>query len=241
MGKKCKIKLYKNLFKIYSKKKTSIINKRIKCRIWFNRNKKCFNTRFKKYIKFNIFIFYKTFKTKKKNSNFKDLYLRVQKELKEREAPIFKPEPLPVYHPPEKPTSIYEVFIPDFFNDKKSNNNDIWKIINEEEKLKEEIEMLKKEKMDLMCQMINKNNNNGISGNNLINVNIINGNKINEENKDNVKNLEKEKENNDISFYKINDNIYEENIFINPMKYPLDIKLENDKIFQDDNYFLQKY
>ncbi len=101
--------------------------------------------------------------------------------------------------------------------------------------------MLKKEKMDLMCQMINKNNNNGISGNNLINVNIINGNKINEENKDNVKNLEKEKENNDISFYKINDNIYEENIFINPMKYPLDIKLENEKIFQDDNYFLQKY
>jgi hypothetical protein len=185
--------------------------------------------------------FTKRSRQKKKNSNFKDLYLRVQKELKEREAPIFKPEPLPVYHPPEKPTSIYEVFIPDFFNDKKSNNNDIWKIINEEEKLKEEIEMLKKEKMDLMCQMINKNNNNGISGNNLINVNIINGNKINEENKDNVKNLEKEKENNDISFYKINDNIYEENIFINPMKYPLDIKLENDKIFQDDNYFLQKY
>ena len=183
----------------------------------------------------------------KKNSNFKDLYLRVQKELKEREAPSFKPEPLPVYHPPEKPTSLYEVFIPEFFNDKKNINSDILKIINEEEQLKEEIEKLKKEKMSLMCEMLNKNNNNSniISSNNNINHNIINGNKISEENKEDGRNFDKEKDinliNNDISFYKMNDNLYEENPFINPMKYPLDIKLEQDKIFQDENYFLQKF
>ena len=191
--------------------------------------------------------FTKRSRQKKKNSNFKDLYLRVQKELKEREAPSFKPEPLPVYHPPEKPTSLYEVFIPEFFNDKKNINSDILKIINEEEQLKEEIEKLKKEKMSLMCEMLNKNNNNSniISSNNNINHNIINGNKISEENKEDGRNFDKEKDinliNNDISFYKMNDNLYEENPFINPMKYPLDIKLEQDKIFQDENYFLQKF
>ena len=191
--------------------------------------------------------FTKRSRQKKKNSNFKDLYLRVQKELKEREAPSFKPEPLPVYHPPEKPTSLYEVFIPEFFNDKKNINSDILKIINEEEQLKEEIEKLKKEKMSLMCEMLNKNNNNSniISSNNNINHNIINGNKISEENKEDGRNFDKEKDinliNNDISFYKMNDNLYEENPFINPMKYPLDIKLEHDKIFQDENYFLQKF
>ena len=185
-------------------------------------------------------------KKKKKNSNFKDLYIRVQKELKEREAPLFKPEPLPVYHPPEKPTSLYEVFIPEFFNDKKNINSDILKIINEEEQLKEEIEKLKKEKMSLMSEMLNKNNNNSniISSNNNISHNIINGNKISEENKEDGR-IDKEKDinliNNDISFYKMNDNLYEENPFINPMKYPLDIKLEHDKIFQDENYFLQKF
>ena len=191
--------------------------------------------------------FTKRSRQKKKNSNFKDLYLRVQKELKEREAPSFKPEPLPVYHPPEKPTSLYEVFIPEFFNDKKNINSDILKIINEEEQLKEEIEKLKKEKMSLMCEMLNKNNNNSniISSNNNINHNIINGNKMSEENKEDGRNFDKEKDinliNNDISFYKMNDNLYEENPFINPMKYPLDIKLEQDKIFQDENYFLQKF
>ena len=191
--------------------------------------------------------FTKRSRQKKKNSNFKDLYLRVQKELKEREAPSFKPEPLPVYHPPEKPTSLYEVFIPEFFNDKKNINSDILKIINEEEQLKEEIEKLKKEKMSLMCEMLNKNNNNSniISSNNNISHNIINGNKISEENKEDGRNFDKEKDtnliNNDISFYKMNDNLYEENPFINPMKYPLDIKLEQDKIFQDENYFLQKF
>ena len=191
--------------------------------------------------------FTKRSRQKKKNSNFKDLYLRVQKELKEREAPSFKPEPLPVYHPPEKPTSLYEVFIPEFFNDKKNINSDILKIINEEEQLKEEIEKLKKEKMSLMCEMLNKNNNNSniISSNNNINHNIINGNKISEENKEDGRNFDKEKDinliNNDISFYKMNDNLYEENPFINPMKYPLDIKLEQEKIFQDENYFLQKF
>ena len=154
---------------------------------------------------------------------------------------------MPVYHPPEKPTSLYEVFIPEFFNDKKNINSDILKIINEEEQLKEEIEKLKKEKMSLMCEMLNKNNNNSniISSNNNINHNIINGNKISEENKEDGRNFDKEKDinliNNDISFYKMNDNLYEENPFINPMKYPLDIKLEHDKIFQDENYFLQKF
>ena len=190
--------------------------------------------------------FTKRSRQKKKNSNFKDLYIRVQKELKEREAPLFKPEPLPVYHPPEKPTSLYEVFIPEFFNDKKNINSDILKIINEEEQLKEEIEKLKKEKMSLMSEMLNKNNNNSniISSNNNISHNIINGNKISEENKEDGR-IDKEKDinliNNDISFYKMNDNLYEENPFINPMKYPLDIKLEHDKIFQDENYFLQKF
>ena len=190
--------------------------------------------------------FTKRSRQKKKNSNFKDLYIRVQKELKEREAPLFKPEPLPVYHPPEKPTSLYEVFIPEFFNDKKNINSDILKIINEEEQLKEEIEKLKKEKMSLMSEMLNKNNNNSniISSNNNITHNIINGNKISEENKEDGR-IDKEKDinmiNNDISFYKMNDNLYEENPFINPMKYPLDIKLEHDKIFQDENYFLQKF
>ena len=225
--------------------------------------------------------FTKRSRQKTKNSNFRDLYLRVKKELKEREAPIFKPEPLPVYHPPEKPTSIYEVFIPEFFNDKKYiNNSDILRIINEEEQLREEIENLKKEKMALMCEMINKNNtNNGnvtniINNNNNYNFNNYNFNlndynynfnnnynfnyKNNEENKEEYKNLnnEKIKENNssnnnnnicnhnnlniDIG-YKINEQLYEENPFINPMKYPLDIKLEQEKIFQDENYFLQKF
>ena len=84
--------------------------------------------------------------------------------------------------------------------------------------------------MSLMCEMLNKNNNNSniISSNNNINHNIINGNKISEENKEDGRNFDKEKDinliNNDISFYKMNDNLYEENPFINPMKYPLDIK-----------------
>ena len=227
--------------------------------------------------------FTKRSRQKTKNSNFRDLYLRVKKELKEREAPIFKPEPLPVYHPPEKPTSIYEVYIPEFFNDKKFiNNSDILKIINEEEKLREEIENLKKEKMALMCEMINKNNCNSgnvtniINNNNNYNFNNYNFNlndynynlnnynfnlnyKNNEENKEDDRNLNNEKikeininnnnnsnicNNNNFNIdigYKINEQMYEENPFINPMKYPLDIKLEQDKIFQDENYFLQKF
>jgi hypothetical protein len=134
--------------------------------------------------------FTKRSRQKTKNSNFRDLYLRVKKELKEREAPIFKPEPLPVYHPPEKPTSIYEVFIPEFFNDKKYiNNSDILRIINEEEHLREEIENLKKEKMALMCEIINQNNSNIGNINNIINNNnnYYDNIKNNYKNKKNIK------------------------------------------------------
>ena len=187
--------------------------------------------------------FTKRSRQKKKNSNFKDLYLRVKKELKEREAPIFKPEPLPVYHPQEKPTSIYEVFIPEFFNDKKftnNNNSDILKILNEEEQLREEIEKLKVEKMNLMCEIIGKNKNEEYKKDDKIILDKdkdINNNNFN--NLINVNNVNFSNNNYDNNFFKMNEQLYEDNSFINPLKFPLDIKLENEKMFLDENYYLK--
>ena len=188
--------------------------------------------------------FTKRSRQKKKNSNFRDLYLRVKKELKEREAPIFKPEPSPVYHPQEKPTSIYEVFIPEFFNDKKFNNNnnnnnsDILKILNEEEQLRDEIEKLKIEKMNLMCEILGKNNKNEEHKKDdkiILDKDINNNNNLNNF----INNVNFSNNNFDINLFKINEQLYEDNSFINPLKFPLDIKLENAKMFLDENYYLK--
>ena len=77
--------------------------------------------------------------------------------------------------------------------------------------------------MDLMCEILGKNKN--------------------EENKNDDKNNFNNKEiinnNFDINFFKKNKQLFEENSFINPLKIPLDVKLENEKMFQDENFYLK--
>ena len=116
----------------------------------------------------NLIFLYFTKKTRQKthNSNFKNLYLRIQKELETREKENKK-----------KITQIEEVNIPNFFNDKsnfpisKINTNNFINCNSsislstascEEETLRDEIERLKQEKYDLMNEMslYKKNNDN---------------------------------------------------------------------------------
>jgi hypothetical protein len=104
---------------------------------------------------------------KNKNVNFKILYDRIKNELKEREIfRKYKKYRLPVFNI-TKFTSIDEVNVPSFFNDKnkiieKNQKNSISTNFSspsisvksfEEDNLKEEIEKLKQEKINLMYEM----------------------------------------------------------------------------------------
>ena len=90
--------------------------------------------------------------------------------------------------------------------------------------------------MDLMCEILGKNKNEENKNddkNNIDNKEILNNNFINFNNANITNN------NLDINFFKMNEQLFEENSFINPLKIPLDVKLENEKMFPDENFYLK--
>jgi hypothetical protein len=163
------------------------------------------------------FYFNKNTRQKHHNINFKNLYFRIKNELKERrikcsENKNISPNKL------KEITSINEITIPDFFNDKSiiiSSNNTTFYLDSsyEESSLKEEIKKLKQEKETLLFE-----------------VKIL---KKNEEEKYNINN---------------NTDYYDEFLFnCSPIKSQ-DFDLENDifinneknrNLFGDDNLILE--
>ncbi len=103
------------------------------------------------------FYFNKNTRQKHHNINFKNLYFRIKNELKERrikcsENKNISPNKL------KEITSINEITIPDFFNDKSiiiSSNNTTFYLDSsyEESSLKEEIKKLKQEKETLLFEV----------------------------------------------------------------------------------------
>ena len=115
----------------------------------------------------NLITMYFTNKKRQKiyNSNYKTLYVRVKKELKDREESFKKNNNIILKKSKIKKTSIEELKIPDFFNDRFqfiSNSNNINSFILNfvEFNLKKEIEQLKKEKETLLNDIYNIKNNN---------------------------------------------------------------------------------
>ena len=117
---------------------------------------------------------YFTMKTRQKtqNVNFKSLYVRIKEELREREIfKKYKKIKLPVFNLNKQLTPIEQIDIPDFFNDKKIINEKINKnsistngsssSISvksfEEDNLKEQIELLKNERI-ILYEMLNRKN-----------------------------------------------------------------------------------
>ena len=118
---------------------------------------------------------YFTMKTRQKtqNVNFKNLYLRVKEELREREIfKKYKKIKLPVFNLNKPLTPIEQIDIPDFLNDKKnriiekthknsiSTNFSSTSISDksfEEDNLKEQIELLKNERI-ILYEMLNRKN-----------------------------------------------------------------------------------
>ncbi len=94
--------------------------------------------------------------------------------------------------------------------------------------------------MNLMCEIIGKNKNEEYKKDDKIILDKdkdINNNNFN--NLINVNNVNFSNNNYDNNFFKMNEQLYEDNSFINPLKFPLDIKLENEKMFLDENYYLK--
>ena len=109
---------------------------------------------------------------KTQNVNFKSLYVRIKEELREREIfKKYKKIKLPVFNLNKPLTPIEQIDIPDFFNDKKIINEKIHKnsistngsssSISvksfEEDNLKEQIELLKNERI-ILYEMLNRKN-----------------------------------------------------------------------------------
>jgi hypothetical protein len=99
------------------------------------------------------------------NSNYKTLYLRVKQELKDREESFKKNNNMILQKIKIKKTSIEELKIPEFFNDRfkfisNSYNINVSILNFFEFHLKKEIEKLKKEKKALLYDIyiIKKNN-----------------------------------------------------------------------------------
>ena len=99
------------------------------------------------------------------NSNYKTLYLRVKQELKDREESFKKNNNMILQKIKIKKTSIEELKIPEFFNDRfkfisNSYNINVPILNFFEFHLKKEIEKLKKEKKALLYDIyiIKKNN-----------------------------------------------------------------------------------
>ena len=174
---------------------------------------------------------------KNKNANFKILYDRIKNELKEREIfRKYKKYRLPVFNI-TKFTSIDEVNVPSFFNDKnkiieKNQKNSISTNFSspsisvksfEEDNLKEEIEKLKQE-INLLYEMLNNINNSSFEVKEEEKFDFTNSlskfclNKVSDFNLDNDRNLSFQSENISIC----ND------------------KIEKEKFFEEKLYF-QKY
>jgi hypothetical protein len=118
---------------------------------------------------------YFTMKTRQKtqNVNFKSLYVRIKEELREREIfKKYKKIKLPVFNLNKPLTPIEQIDIPDFLNDKKnriiekthknsiSTNFSSTSISDksfEEDNLKEQIELLKNERI-ILYEMLNRKN-----------------------------------------------------------------------------------
>jgi len=182
----------------------------------------------------NVIVNYFNKKTRQKthNSNFKNLYLRIKTELKERKNNEIKIEKLNQNKQmfQEESLNLDEIKIPDFLNDKSVfiSSNSSTLILDssfEEIYLKDEIERIKHEKEELISQL------------NIYTQNY-NEEKYKKKEKDENKEIENEKENNFIS-NTINN---EDNFFINfsPIKYQdFDIKTDMN-IFYDINLMNEK-
>ena len=196
----------------------------------------------------NLIFLYFTKKTRQKthNSNFKNLFLRIQKELKTREKEYEKNEDEIIKESQnikqkekkntkkenkKKITQIEEVNIPNFFNDKsnfpisKINTNNFINCNSsislstascEEETLRDEIERLKQEKYDLMNEMT------------LYKKNLYNNKEIEPE----IINIFSYTKNNDLNFD------FDPNLFINlDNNHNLYYENDKDKVFKEENLF----
>ena len=185
------------------------------------------------------FYFTKRSRQKTKNSNFKNLYYRIKKELIERESKNdinkknskFK---IPSFNYTQiiKSTPIENIKIPDFFNDKQFRKNSFIKYPYnsfstenfDEEYLREEFEKIKQKNVALLYEMYAISSSNEIQKeqNNRFEYNLYSQFNINK--------------NKDFNF-DILSKLYEnsENNFICNNEEKLD-----KKIFENDNYFFQK-
>ena len=178
----------------------------------------------------NVISNYFNKKTRQKthNSNFKNLYLRIKKELKERKDNEIKLKKITLDKKivQEESLSLDEIKVPDFLNDKSvnisSNSSSLFLDSSLEENfLKDEIERLKHEKEECIYQINTFNQK-------------YKERKLEEKKEiDESKNIENEEENN----YKSKFINYDDNIFMNfsPIKYQ-DFDTEIDmNIFYDIN------
>ena len=175
----------------------------------------------------NLITNYFNKKTRQKthNSNFKNLYLRIKKELKERKDIEIKLKKLTLKKKiiQEESLSLDEIIIPDFLNDKSmfisSNSSSLFLESSFEEMyLKDEIERLKHEKEEIINEMNTFNQNYKVD-------------------KKKEKDLNKEIENEEENIFKSNIINYDDNFFMNfsPIK-DQDFDIETDmNIFCDIN------
>ena len=186
---------------------------------------------------------YFTMKTRQKtqNVNFKSLYVRIKEELREREIfKKYKKIKLPVFNLNKPLTPIEQIDIPDFFNDKKIINEKIHKnsistngsssSISvksfEEDNLKEQIELLKNERIILYEMLNNKNKYNNSS------------NEIKEEDKFDIKLFSKFNMNK-IPDFNLN---MERNLLVihSENNSVCNDKMDKEKLFEEQNFSFQK-
>ena len=175
----------------------------------------------------NLITNYFNKKTRQKthNSNFKNLYLRIKKELKERKDIEIKLKKLTLKKKmiQEESLSLDEIIIPDILNDKSmfisSNSSSLFLESSFEEMyLKDEIERLNHEKEEIINEMNTFNQNYKVD-------------------KKKEKDLNKEIENEEENIFKSNIINYDDNFFMNfsPIK-DQDFDIETDmNIFYDIN------